>query len=166
MPSVVQLLNNKKAFMKNVLDTKNGEELIAGQAEGYVDIVDDYATFKRNTSKMNKIKKFPMTFFLTNRRIVVYYKNSYLKKDKFAQLPFSDIATVVLELDLCKNSIFYVANFIPKKRSDFQGIRFKVLVDNIYEVNAFYSLVRIILRKSHARFVDRVNKEELQGLNI
>lgn len=127
MPAA-NITRNRKHFVKELLDTKKGEEIINGSADGKASIVPQYHQYysEENGDKAQKPKEYKMTLFPTNKRIVVYQANGWLKRDKYAQLPLTEIDEISFLKVEERNKLICVTEFIAADDSRYPSIVFKM----------------------------------------
>lgn len=113
------------------MDKKNGEEIIGGSIDGLAYIVKEYDAYQASKKPGDKLpKEYHMTLFPTNKRLVVFQSSSFLARDKYAQLPLSEIdqmTFIQIEREGSngqKNQVC-VAEFIAPDNSRYPSIVFK-----------------------------------------
>ena len=141
------MLKNNTRFIKEVLDTAAGEKVIAGMADGEVMIVPEF----NSGVPPKKQKKFNMTLFPTNYRIVVYEaKDWFLSKDRFDQLPYTQLQSINFECFVDEDKkgknrkVVCIVDFIVPDESIYPTISFKMDIDDMMTFDSFRALVAAI----------------------
>ena len=119
------IIRNRKRFIKEILDEEKGEKIIVGSVDGDVRVIPKYHQFYENP-KAKDPKEWHMTLFPTNKRIVVYQSNGWLSRDKYAQLPLTEIDEIAYFQVNEKNKIVCVTEFIAPDDSKYPSIVFKL----------------------------------------
>ena len=119
------IMRNRKRFVKEILDEKKGEKIVVGSVDGEVRVIPRYHAFYADPEAKDP-KEWHMTLFPTNKRIVVYQANGWLKRDKYAQLPLSEIDEIAYFQVDEDNKNVCVTEFIAPDDSRFPSIVFKL----------------------------------------
>lgn len=125
MPAA-NIARNRKHFVKELLDTKKGEEIVNGSVDGRSSIVPQYHRYYAEGNNSPQPKEYKMSLFPTNKRIVVYQANGWLKRDKYAQLPLTEIDEISFLKVKEKNKLICVTEFIAADDSRYPSIIFKM----------------------------------------
>lgn len=123
---VAALNRNRKHFVKELLDTNKGEEIVNGSVDGRCSIIPQYHEYYAAGKNAPKPKEYKMSMFPTNKRVVVYQSNGFLKRDKYAQLPLTEIDEISFFKVEEKNRIVCITEFIAAEDSRYPSIVFKM----------------------------------------
>lgn len=119
------ITRNRKRFIKNILDRRNNEKIVIGSVDGEASIIPQYRRYFEEEKRKNPTE-YHMTLFPTNMRIVVYQTNGFLTRDKYAQLPLSEIDEITYREVHRKGKLICIAEFIAPDDSRYPSIVFKM----------------------------------------
>lgn len=115
---------NRKHFIK-MLDTHKGEQIVNGSVDGEASIIPQYHHYYSNPDAKQP-RGYHMTLFPTNKRIVVYQAHGFMRRDRFAQLPLTEIDEITFTKVKEKKRLICVTEFIAPDDSRYPSIVFKM----------------------------------------
>ena len=170
---VTNIMRNRKCFMKEVLDVNGGERIELGSVDGEVMVVDEYEAMSAIDAKL-KLKTYPMSLFPTNRRIVVYQARNGIRRDRFAQLPYTSISRIVFNVEVPDKKkrkrgkeLTCVTTFVSPDESEYPTIMFRYDIADLYAFNAYRRVILPqICKMSRVRLTDMTDYSMLQDTGI
>lgn len=170
---VTNIMRNRKCFMKEVLDVNGGERIELGSVDGEVMVVDEYEAMSAIDAKL-KLKTYPMSLFPTNRRIVAYQARNGIRRDRFAQLPYTSISRIVFNVEVPDKKkrkrgkeLTCVTTFVSPDESEFPTIMFRYDIADLYAFNAYRRVILPqICKMSRVRLTDMTDYSMLQDTGI
>ena len=119
------IMRNRKRFVKEILDEARGEKIIVGSIDGEVRVIPRYHEFYANENAKEP-KEWHMTLLPTNKRLVVYQANGWLARDKYAQLPLTEIDEITYYQTTEKGKTVCITEFVAPDDSRYPSIVFKM----------------------------------------
>ena len=167
--ATVNLLKNRKRFLSEVLDVEHNENILAGEADGEVMVVDRYNEMfgpdslidEKNNSRKKISKRYHMSLFPTTHRIVVYQARGWLAKDRFAQLPLRELEKISFLCAIKDGKAFCVTEFIVPDDSMYPSIIFKIDIDDVFTFDCYRALISSISKTARVAIDDCTDYNEM-----
>lgn len=135
--SAYNIIRNYKGFGREVLDDSVFESLIFPLSRGEARVIDRYHEVV-GQGRERDIKSYRMSLFITQKRVIVYEKRGFFKRDRFAQIPLHELESVVVaskrEERKGIKGILCVIEFIVPDDSDFASIVYTFFLSTEYEM--------------------------------
>lgn len=143
-----------------------GDKLLVAAIDGQCRILD---IAQSDELEIKRIKKIPMTLFLTDRHVVVYQANTGIRRDYALALPYSalkGIAYKVLSVSKKDDSALCNVSFTTKKENSAPSILFSIPVDDIFTYDAIMATLSAASGASGLRIEDNTEKATAVSLGL
>lgn len=138
------VLRNRKRFVSERLDAKNGEQILYGSLDGEAMIIADWWNMNERARRDRlsvRMNRTPMTLIPTNRRVVFYQAKGGFLPDRMAEIPLDVLRDVSFEVYPEANKhgvreIWALTTFVTDQYSENPSIMFRTRITDLYTFNA------------------------------
>lgn len=138
------VLRNRKRFVSEKLDMKNGEQILFGSIDGEVMVIPDWWTMNERARRDRlsvRMNRTQMTLIPTNRRIVFYQAKGGFLPDRMAEIPLDALRDVSFEVYPEANKrgvreIVALTAFVTDQYSENPSVMFRTRISDLYTFNA------------------------------
>jgi len=169
------VLRNRKRFVSERLDSRNGEQILFGSLDGEAMVIADWwnmnerARRDRLSARMNRT---PMTLIPTNRRIVFYRAKGGFAPDRMTEIPLDVLRDVSFEVYPEANrrgsrDIWALTTFVTDQYSEHPSVMFRTRITDLYTFNAERRVILPgICREAGVRLSDTTDYDMIASSGI